>query len=69
MADSLEFKRGYLLACTNMMNLHGDSVIAYDTLIQIDLTEAEVKAMDLAEYDEQGLAEIRAEGRGDPIKP
>lgn len=69
MPDSFEFKRGYLLACTNMMNLHGDSVIAYDTLIQVNITEAEVKAMDLAEYDAAGLAEIRAEGRSDPIKP
>lgn len=69
MPDNFDFKRGYLLACTNMMNLHGDSVIARDTLNQVNITEAEVKAMDLAEYDAEGLAEIRAESHGDPIRP
>jgi hypothetical protein len=68
MADALDFKHGYLIACCNAMNLHGDSVLCRDTLAEAGITEDEVKAMDLSDYDAKALAEIRAEHR-DPIIP
>lgn len=55
------FAHGYLLACCNIMNLHGDSVIAFDVLAEAGISEDEATAMDLCEYDEKALAKIRAE--------
>jgi hypothetical protein len=62
------FNRGYLIACTNMMNLHKDAQVAADTLAQAHITQADVDAMDLCEYDAEALAEIRLEPN-DPISP
>ncbi len=61
MVDTFEFNRGYLIACCDMMNLHGDSRIASDTLAQAGITQSDVKKMDLTEYDAAALADIRQE--------
>jgi hypothetical protein len=68
MADSLDFKQGYLMACTTFANLHGEPGMAHEILQQVNITEADVSAMDLSEWDEKGLADIRAEPGADPIK-
>ncbi|MET3602193.1 hypothetical protein [Martelella mangrovi] len=63
----LEFKRGYLIACCNLVNLHHDTVVANDVLQQCGISENDVSRMNLTEYDAVALAEIR-EGRSfDPI--
>ena len=64
------FSNGYLLACCNLVNLHDRPELANDVLGEAGITQAEVKAMDLSEYDARALAKIR-EARpnlGDPIR-
>lgn len=52
------FNTGYVIACCNAMNLHGDSVISFDTLAQLGISRDEVAAMYLTEYDLDALKEI-----------
>ncbi|MGV0879479.1 hypothetical protein V6767_20300 [Martelella sp. FLE1502] len=67
--QALEYKRGYLIACCNLMNLHHDAPIAADVLAQCGITQADVDAMDLTEYDATALTAIRVKGRNfDPIE-
>lgn len=69
-AENAAFKAGYLLACCNLQNLHDQPGIACDVLAEAGITEADVAAMDLSDYDATALAEIRA-ARGpdrDPIE-
>lgn len=69
MADSLDFKQGYLMACTTLTNLHREPGMARDVLQEINISEEDISAMDLNDWDAEGLADIRAEPGGDPIKP
>jgi hypothetical protein len=70
-AETLAFKTGYLIACCNVVNLHDQPGIAYDVLAEAGITTADVKAMDLSEYDAKALRIIRKErpSKGDPIEP
>lgn len=59
-AETAAFKAGYLLACCNLHNLHNEPGLACDVLAEAGITEADVAAMDLCDYDATALAEIRA---------
>lgn len=61
------FNAGYLIACCNIANMHNEECIASDVLSQAGITEAEVKALDLSEYDANALVEIRKARSEDPI--
>ncbi|MFT8723803.1 MAG: hypothetical protein ABF759_14720 [Acetobacter malorum] len=61
------FNAGYLIACCNIYNMHNEEGIAADILREAGITEAEVKALDLNEYDAEALAVIRGAGNDDPI--
>lgn len=68
-AEKLAFAHGYLLACCNLVNMHDRPELANDVLGEAGITQAEVQAMGLSEYDAKALAKIR-EARpnmGDPI--
>ena len=67
-SDTLEFKRGYMLACCNLVNMHDEPTIGAEVLAAADITKADVKAMDLTDYDATALREMRKYGRFDPIK-
>jgi len=66
-AEALAFKAGYLIACCNIAHLHDEPGIACDVLAEAGITQADVKAMDLCEYDIKALTEIRRQRSDDPI--
>jgi hypothetical protein len=68
-AEVLSFKTGYMLACCNLVNLHDEPGLAYDVLAEAGITRADVKAMELCDYDAKALRKIRKERpmKGDPI--
>ena len=45
------FNHGYLIAVANLINLHGDSVVANDVMSQETITMGEIQALDLNDYD------------------
>lgn len=57
-----DFNRGYIIACCNMINLHDDPVIAWDTLSQLGITRKEVKELGLSDYDLKALRKIERDG-------
>ncbi|ASL39503.1 hypothetical protein CBI36_02905 [Acetobacter oryzifermentans] len=61
------FNFGYLTACCNLCNMHNEGSIAADVLSQVDITQSEVAAMDLSEYDSNALQIIRRSRIPDPI--
>lgn len=61
------FNAGYLIACCNVYNMHNEEGIAADILAEAGITEAEVEAADLSEYDANALVEIRKASSEDPI--
>jgi len=71
MADGVfgaAFKAGYLLACCNVVNLHNEETIAADVLAEGGITEADVRKMDLSDYDKAALRKMRANSSFDPLK-
>lgn len=46
-----DFNRGYLLAVSNLMNLHGDDVMARDILNELGCDREEMEAMGFDDYD------------------
>jgi hypothetical protein len=66
-AEKAAFNHGYLLACCNLMNLHNEPELASDVLAEAGITEADVKVMDLTEYDALALLEIRRARPRDPL--
>lgn len=66
-AEEAAFKVGYLIVCCNLVNLHDEPFLAADVLYEAGITEADVKAMDLTEYDLRALREIRKARRDDPL--
>lgn len=52
------FNRGYLIAVANCMNLHGNDVIAKDTLIQLGVDRAYMETLDLTDYDLEPLRKL-----------
>lgn len=53
------FNAGYVLACANLVNLHGETTLATDVLCELGITWTDVLAMDLSEYDMGALQQIR----------
>jgi hypothetical protein len=68
-AEDLAFKTGYLLACCNLVNLHDEPGLACDVLAEAGIKQADVKEMDLCDFDAKALKIIRKERPtlGDPI--
>lgn len=66
-AEEAAWKNGYLIACCNLANMHGTPCIASDVLAEAGISPAEVKAMDLSDYDKRALREIRRARREDPL--
>lgn len=62
-----ELKRGYLIACCNIENLHNETDIAADVLIECPISQEDVDGMDLSDYDAEALERIRAARAEDPI--
>lgn len=58
------FNTGYLIACCNIQNLHGEAPIAFDVLAQLGVSRAEVRRMDLSEYDAAALRKIEKSRNG-----
>ena len=52
------FTMGYLIATANIMNLHGEDVIAEDVLLQLCETEGVIKRLDLSDYDAKPLRKL-----------
>lgn len=52
------FNHGYVLACANSFNLHGNDVISADTLAQLGISWGAIKRMDLGSYDEEPLRKL-----------
>jgi hypothetical protein len=61
------FNAGYLIACCNLFNMHNEEGMAADILAEATITEEEVKALGLSEYDAAALVEIRKSAKDDPI--
>lgn len=57
-ATKAAFNHGYVLACCNIANLHDEPSIAFDVLRELGITKAEVKAMELCDYDAKALCKI-----------
>lgn len=66
-AEKAAFKLGYVIACCNIENLHHDACIASDVLSEAGISIAEVRAMNLSEYDTKALRKIRAARSIDPL--
>ncbi|MFD1330778.1 ClpX C4-type zinc finger protein [Methylopila musalis] len=60
-----EFNRGYVIACCNLVNLFDQPVYAFDLLAALGVTKQQVRAMDLAGYDEAALRKIEQGSGGD----
>ena len=52
------FTQGYLLAVSNIVNLHGEDVVAEDVLDQLGETEGCIKRLDLCDYDAKPLRKL-----------
>jgi hypothetical protein len=61
------FNAGYLIACCNLFNMHNEEGMAADILAEATITEEDVKALGLSEYDAAALVEIRKARNEDPI--
>ncbi len=62
-----EFNRGYVIACCNLVNLHGADIVAVDTLKQLGITRTDIDAMDLSEYDLSALILLESHFSADQI--
>lgn len=58
-----DFDRGYVIACCNLENLHGESDLAWDVLAELGVSRADIRRMDLCEYDMRALKRIEKNGR------
>ena len=57
------FDHGYLIACSNLVNMHDEPDLAGDILDQINLSVEQIEAMDLSEIDLSALEAITKSGR------
>lgn len=65
-AEKAAFEHGYVLACCNIVNLHDEPTIAHCTLSELGVTRADVKAMNLSEYDLKALRKIERDRSRSP---
>lgn len=61
------WQNGYLIACCNIHGLHRIPEVASDVLAEGGITKSDVLKMDLTEYDQRLLAEIREARNKDPL--
>ena len=62
-----DFNAGYVLACANLMHLHDQPTMAADVMAQAGITWAEIKRMDLGDYDMEALRKIKLETNSHPF--
>jgi hypothetical protein len=55
---SKNFQAGYLIAVANIMNLHGEDVVAEDVLRELGATASVLRDMDLSDYDLKPLRKL-----------
>jgi hypothetical protein len=67
-AEKLAFNTGYLIACCNLVNMHDRPCLASDVLAEAGITEADVQAMGLTEYDQRALEKIRKGRAANPLR-
>ena len=60
--------KGYVIACCELVNMHDMPEVAADLLMDMGITESEIKMMGLDEVDLDHLREIRAARGRDPIE-
>jgi len=53
------FEHGYLIAVANIINLHGETVVAKDVARELGVTWRQIARADLAEYDLVALKKIK----------
>lgn len=65
------FNHGYVLACANSFNLHGDDVISADTLAQLGISWGAIKRMDLPWFLRQRAASqtLQANRKAEAMTP
>ncbi|QTG12926.1 hypothetical protein G6M86_06575 [Agrobacterium tumefaciens] len=52
------FEHGYVIACCNLVHLHDEPGLAFDTLSELGVTKEAVTAMGLTDYDMEALRQI-----------
>jgi len=62
-----QFNAGYVIACANLVNLHGEPGCAADMMAQLGITWGEVERMDLSDYDMRALQLIKQEKSRHPF--
>ena len=55
---NLLFQAGYLLAVSNLVNMHGADTEAADVLAELGVTESILKKLDLSDYDAKPLRRL-----------
>ncbi len=53
-----EFERGYVIACCNLINMHGADTHSVDLFSALGITKAKIKRMNLTDYDMSALADL-----------
>lgn len=66
-AEILAWKQGYLMACCNLQSMFDRPGMAADVLGQASISQANIDAMGLCEFDLRELAKIRSDSKNDPI--
>lgn len=54
-----DFEVGYIMACANIVNSHGEETIAADALGELGVSWASIKDYGFCEYDMQALINIK----------
>ena len=58
-----EFNRGYIIACSNLLNMHDCIVEAVDIFNELGITRSDIPPFDLSEYDAAAIKKILADPR------
>ncbi|MBA8851247.1 hypothetical protein FHW20_002182 [Ochrobactrum intermedium] len=53
--ERIEFQRGYVLACANIVNLHGPDVNVAEGFAQLNISRDDLKRLDLCDYDQNAI--------------
>jgi hypothetical protein len=61
LAEKRAFNHGYLIAVANIQHLHNEDTIAEDVFRELGSSTAEVRSLDLTEYDMEVLTPLLAE--------
>lgn len=52
------FNRGYVMACSNIVNLHGPDVNVAEGFAQLCISKDELKSLNLDDYDQRAIDEL-----------